>query len=112
MRRVSSIARCEFRRRRYGRKSELASFSVMHKQVSLIFVSSLLMVLLASNGRAQVAPKRVSLAVLDFGNTDTGRLAAEKFSAALATETETSLVDRDLSRAAARGAGYLGSLNL
>ncbi len=66
----------------------------------------------ATNVPAQSDGRRIRIAVLDFGETITGRAAAEKFSNALVTETETSLVDRDLSRAAARGAGYSGSLNL
>jgi TonB family protein len=67
---------------------------------------------LALNVPAQSDGRHVRIAVLDFGETGTGRVATEKFSTALATETETLLVDRDLSRAAARGAGYSGSLNL
>jgi len=76
------------------------------------FFILLLSCALTVNGPAQSAGRRVHIAVLDFGDTQTGRLAAEKFAAVLATETETSIVDRDLSRAAARGAGYSGSLNL
>ena len=55
--------------------------------------------------------RRTRVAVLDFGATKTARLAAEKFSTALATADDIGLVDRDLSRVAARGAGYGGSLN-
>ncbi len=82
----------------------------------LIFRSALFILALtytqATNVPAQSDGRRIRIAVLDFGETITGRAAAEKFSNALVTETETSLVDRDLSRAAARGAGYSGSLNL
>jgi TonB family protein len=67
---------------------------------------------LALNVTAQADGRRVRIAVLDFGETSAGRVASEKFSNALAMETETLLVDRDLSRAAARGVGYSGSLNL
>jgi len=58
-------------------------------------------------------PERpVTLAVLDFGNTAIGRLASEKLMANLKQETDLMILDRDQSRAAARGAGYAGSLNL
>jgi TonB family protein len=67
---------------------------------------------LAFTGQAQVEVRRVSVAVLDFGDTNTGRLATEQSSKSLALATELALVDRDLSRVAARGAGYSGSLNL
>ncbi|HVF49496.1 MAG TPA: hypothetical protein VNA19_05390, partial [Pyrinomonadaceae bacterium] len=58
------------------------------------------------------------MAVLDFGETETARRSAERVAAALLSwraekpEAQISLVDRALSRAAARGAGYAGSLNL
>jgi TonB family protein len=56
--------------------------------------------------------KRLNLAVLDFGDTVTGGRATEKLFAFLSKEKDFALVDRDLSRAAARGVGYTGSLNL
>ena len=56
--------------------------------------------------------RRARVAVLDFGDTKTARLASEKFAASLAIATELMVVDRDWSRAAARGAGYPGSLNM
>ena len=56
--------------------------------------------------------RRVRVAVLDFGHTKTARLVSERFSTALTTADEITLVDRDSSRVAARGAGYGGSLNL
>jgi TonB family protein len=68
--------------------------------------------LLAIAAQAQVESRRVSVAVLDFGETNTGRLVAEKVSKALALDPQISLIDRDLVRMAARGAGYSGSLNL
>lgn len=52
------------------------------------------------------------MAVLDFGETQTGRRAADKLAAALRSHTELALADRDESSAAARGLGYKGSLNL
>lgn len=61
---------------------------------------------------AQESAQRFSVAVLDFGETQTGLRAAAKFSAALSSHKELSLADREESRAAARGAGYTGSLNM
>lgn len=56
--------------------------------------------------------KRINIAVLDFGETQTGKLSAEKIFALLSQEKDLNLIDRDLSRAASRGVGYKGSLNL
>ncbi len=68
---------------------------------------------LAANVAAQDTPaRRTSVAVLDFGETNTGRRAADKLAANLAANSEFVLADRDESRAAARGASYNGSLNL
>lgn len=60
---------------------------------------------------------RVRVAVLDFGETDAGRRAAARVAGSLAPDARPTgatleIVDRDLARAAARGAGYAGSLNL
>lgn len=61
---------------------------------------------------AQVSERRLSLAVLDFGDTTTGRRAAEILAANLKNAANISLLDHDQVRAAARGAGYAGSINL
>jgi len=52
------------------------------------------------------------VAVLDFGGTETGVRASEKLARALGSEQGLALADREESRAAARGAGYAGSLNM
>jgi TonB family protein len=49
---------------------------------------------------------------LDFGDSTLGQLAAEKFALNFKHETSMVILDRDQSRAAARGAGYAGSINL
>jgi protein TonB len=59
----------------------------------------------------------VSVAVLDLGATETGGRATERLRKQLADagakgETKLSLLDRELGRAAERGIGYRGSLNL
>lgn len=61
---------------------------------------------------AQTKAQRISVAVLDFGETQTGLRAVEKLSLALSSNNQLSLADREESRAAARGAGYAGSLNM
>ena len=77
--------------------------------------SAILAVLLTCSwavATGQSDQRRSRIAVLDFGDTKTARLTAANFSTALATADDMALVDRDLSRVAARGAGYGGSLNL
>ncbi len=61
---------------------------------------------------AQVTERRITLGVLDFGETPAGRLAAEKLAANLKSAANVSVQDQDQIRAAARGAGYAGSINL
>jgi len=61
---------------------------------------------------AQTNVQRLKVAVLDFGETPMGKLAAEKLSRAISKDSNLSLIDREESRAAARGAGYSGSLNM
>jgi TonB family protein len=61
---------------------------------------------------AQTADRPVTVALLDFGESSLGRLASDKLSANLKLETSLAILDRDQVRAAARGAGYTGSLNL
>jgi TonB family protein len=62
-------------------------------------------------------PSTLTVAVLDFGEGEAGRRAAERVARMLAEAAGAGgyrlrLVDRELARAAARGAGYRGSLNL
>ena len=61
---------------------------------------------------AQTTARRTSVAVLDFGDKDFSTRAADKLSSALSSNSEISLIDREQSRAAARGIGYAGSLNM
>ena len=64
------------------------------------------------NTAAQTTERPVTLAVLDFADSTIGRLASQKLIANLKQETTLLVLDRDQVRAAARGAGYAGSLNL
>lgn len=53
-----------------------------------------------------------TLAVLDFGDSSLARLAADKLATNFKRETSVVVLDRDQVRAAARGAGYAGSISL
>lgn len=78
-----------------------------------IFVFALTVVFSAPHRTpAQGSERPRSLAVLDFGDTTTGRLAAERLAANLKQAANISLLDQDQVRAASRGAGYQGSINL
>jgi TonB family protein len=74
-----------------------------------ILLAVIICTLLPSSVAAQARPR---VAVLDFGGTETGVRAAQRLSHIFASDVGLSLVDREESRAAARGAGYSGSLNL
>ena len=73
-------------------------------------VLALLVLLVAgSHARANQPPV---LSVLDFGSTPIAKQAADTLRTKLRATGEVMLVDADLSRAAAKGIGYAGSLNL
>jgi len=74
----------------------------------LIFITGLL-VLLTANALAQ-NPATVS--VLDFGETPFAKQTAANLRERLRATVELLVADPDLSRAAAKGIGYTGSLNL
>ena len=65
-----------------------------------------------SGAAAQTSAQRTSVAVLDFGDTQTARRAVDKLSLALSSDSSLLITDREESRAAAKGAGYAGSLNM
>jgi TonB family protein len=58
------------------------------------------------------AHSRPTVSVLDFGQTTTGKVVAENIRARLRVTGELLVADADLSRSAAMGVGYAGSLNL
>src|ERR1700754_1358497 len=64
--------------------------------------SAVLLFALCAFARAQEPTKRVSVAVLEMGASATAARAGLRLAVA----------DRDMARAAARGAGYAGSLNM
>jgi TonB family protein len=53
-----------------------------------------------------------TLAVLDFGDSTLGRLSSDKLATNLKQQVGIVILDRDQVRAAARGAGYAGSISL
>jgi len=61
---------------------------------------------------AELVKRPLTLAVLDFGDSAGGRLAAGKFADNLKRERSLMILDRDQARAAARGTGYAGSISL
>jgi len=69
------------------------------------------LLLLVSNSQAYTTSKP-TVSVLDFGQTPLAKLAAEKIRTRLRESGEFLVADSDLSRSAATGAGYKGSLNL
>jgi TonB family protein len=77
----------------------------------LLVVASLLLTL-HIGASAQTPERPVNLAVMDFGDSTIGRLASQRLIANLKQETALLVMDRDQVRAAARGSGYAGSLNL
>lgn len=76
----------------------------------IVLVLSLPVLGLTIAGQTPARPLRV--AVLDFGNSHIGRTAAEKLALNLKHKTSAVILDRDQGGAAARGAGYAGSINL
>lgn len=54
----------------------------------------------------------LKVALLDFGDTQTGLRAVENLAQTLSSDKSLWLADREESRAAARGLGYAGSLNM
>ena len=74
--------------------------------LALVFLAS------PSTTAAQTQTLPTRLAILDFGVAGLGRQAPEKLGESLKQDRDLSVMDRDLARAAARGSGYAGSINL
>ena len=71
----------------------------------------MLFVLFVSNAQAQTNQPPV-VSVLDFGSTAIAKQATDTLRTKLRASGDITVVDPDLSRAAAKGIGYTGSLNL
>jgi TonB family protein len=78
----------------------------------IVAIVALFLLANVSPVQAQTSGRRLTIAVLDFGETALAREALEKFLSNLKLENTVEIFDRDQARAAARGAGYAGSLNL
>jgi TonB family protein len=100
---------------RYLKKRDGVGFVVRLLSTLVIMLSALTAgAKLTAAQTKQTTPeeRRARVAVLDFGETETGRRAALKLASALERDARLSIMDRDESRMAARGAGYAGSLNM
>jgi TonB family protein len=87
----------------------------MFRRTCLLFV--VMLSALCPAARAQKVPGRVSVAVLDAGAGSTGARVTERVAkllsdAGASAGLKLALLDRGMSRAAAQGAGYAGSLNM
>jgi TonB family protein len=71
-----------------------------------------LLFLLLATVAAQTVSRPTSLTILDFGNSSFAAKAADKLRASLKSIGALTVLDSDLGRAAAKGAGYAGSLNM
>jgi hypothetical protein len=81
--------------------------------MKLRFLFFLLSCILAPYSSTAAQVERLPrVAVLDLGSSEFGKLATADLYTALAAQKEFTLLDREQSRAAARGFGYTGSLNL
>ena len=72
-------------------------------------VAFLVLIITGAQAKANQSPV---LSILDFGSTAIGKQASETIRARLRSTGEVAVADADLSRAAAKGIGYTGSLNL
>lgn len=77
---------------------------------TLLFLSASTVLTFAQG--AVAVERRTTVAVLDFGLTDTGRRAADRLAQTLHGEQWLMILDRDEARAASSGMGYVGSLNM
>lgn len=74
-----------------------------------VLIIASLIVLLAAQVHAQ---QNSTVSILDFGTTPFAQKTGEKLRQSLRSTVEFLVADADLSRAAAKGIGYSGSLNL
>lgn len=78
--------------------------------LSVIYSLSLTLFSFSLAVSAQAPKPFPRMAILDFADSGPGLVAADRL--AMNLRTELSILDRDQSRAAAKGVGYQGSLNL
>lgn len=78
----------------------------------ILFVILILCAVVTTSTGTTTNERQLRVAVLDFGELQTGHRAAEKLFLALSSNNDLLMIDRDESRAAALGLGYKGSLNM
>jgi TonB family protein len=96
------------------------SLELESKVMVRVFALPVVAFALALTCVAQDSRPPIRIALLDFGNSPTGRHVADRLAEALASHSRTTsnrdgalqIIDRDWARAAALGAGYRSSLNL
>lgn len=84
---------------------------LLHACSRVLLCAALLFLLHGQNVDGQ-SSRRATIGVLDFGQNSSARTVADIFSTSLKRESSAEVLDRDQVRAAARGAGYSGSLNM
>lgn len=99
-------------RSRLGTSRRLVQFSLSGLGCVRKLLLLVLFICLHMVSVGQAAERPLTLAVLNFGDSMMGRLTSEKLIANLKQETSLIIVDPDQVRAAARGTGYAGSLNM
>ncbi len=92
---------------RKGAKAQRRGLSFFHALLILPIIC-----IAASGITTKTQTRKLKLAVLDFGATETAQRAADTLVRSLKAENVLSVMDREESRVAARGIGYAGSLNL
>ena len=79
---------------------------------TLLLLACVLAVVGTADAAMPTKERKLRVAVLDFGDREMGRRVADQLSYLFAPDEYLITVDRALSRAAARGTGYAGSLNM
>ncbi|PWT91440.1 MAG: hypothetical protein C5B55_08140 [Blastocatellia bacterium] len=80
----------------------------MYKALAVLFA----VLVCGSISHGQDSGRQLRISVLDFGDSPTGRLSAERLRANLKADHRFAISDTQLAMSAAKGSGYAGSLNL
>ena len=81
-------------------------------QLRKVYLAALFIFVALSVSAAQSVKRPLRVAILDFGDTQTGLRVTDKLVQAMALGDEFQVIDRDQTRAAVRGTDYRGSLNM
>jgi TonB family protein len=77
-----------------------------------VLFSLIVLVFLTHSTTAQTPATRTKLAVLDFGSSKVGKQSSTTIRTSFSLSSDIDVLDSDLTAAAAKGAGYSGSLNM